>query len=545
MPIISRPKRSSTNCAATNGDVTTSIANKKRRQEQALTQLMELRQENTGHTLHHDIANIVATCNDPCVTYSSLHYKFSKSTSAAAVAARTKKISAVMVSAEKTMPLVSKAIYGGNESVASDVSNFPVTTPKTGQTDSERIQQLKQQNLLQDCTRMAAEMYGEAWKDALKVGKTVEKDTLKYILMWVEMLRHLPTGSLSTSANTVACRAASNYLNPFRPDKINPLHKMEPMVARLIIENRSIYRDQKTILDLARNSAFEIQLMEHRRTKQISPLCRPADEHIQIGEEWYNDFCERHSYIWEEHKCITPVASNVDQEKNTAESGMPLASEIAYYCNQKDDDDDTSALSDVSCASAPSLKARSTETTNRRHAILQQQDDSTLDLQEQRLLHFTAVAAQRFTKAREEAQFEGGSVPINALKYILESVELQYHLTVGSLCLRTVSDCSYSNDSIIRRYDPNPLGELDLLMLQALLVNRRRGLYLDKKLILRVVSEHLKERGDSIMTRWFEEDATAMEKWYRSFRRRHSYIWTSPKCTEHTIGASRFINEQE
>ena len=51
------------------------MMNKKVRQDQELKHLLQLRQENTGNTLSHDITRILT---DPCVTKSSLYYRLRK-----------------------------------------------------------------------------------------------------------------------------------------------------------------------------------------------------------------------------------------------------------------------------------------------------------------------------------------------------------------------------------------------------------------------------------------------------------------------------------
>jgi hypothetical protein len=327
----SRPKRSCTNYE-TGGKI--SVANKKIRQGQAFTQLLELRQENTGNTLNHDIARIVVSFNDPCVTRSNMYYMLHKKNDSVAVVAQkpstvvtsevgTTNSAAVVAAPEPTTPVVSVDSYGDDDdSIISDVSNISAPKQKNLSMDGLGMDilgiayamlhvpsNLTQKQVMLHCITIAAERYTKARKDALKkdilrYSNTrkdavkedilVETNSLKNIIKKVEQEYNLTPGSLCPK--TVSRRVYSKSETSLRSFETNPLYAIEPTAINTVLEvtQMGLFVDKKSLI--AGVTSHVQQNNDYLQTVNPDPLPRLLD--ANMIEQWYFSFRRRHAKIW-------------------------------------------------------------------------------------------------------------------------------------------------------------------------------------------------------------------------------------------------------
>lgn len=319
-------KRKHASTSAIHATTKLSNAIKKSRQESAFAQLTELRKQNNGNTLNHDILAMVNIHKDPVVTKSSLNYMLRKQIDAASKdVINAEQVTEAhgnytyQVNMTEVMPIQVPVVEVHANAYHESVSENSVLSPLTGDSDtlvespdnsfsqstrdttiskSGRLATINaKKKLFHRCTTIASHLYSEARDNALKEKKNIAKNTLKGIIKDVENEYKLCRGTLNR--RTIKGRVSTGNLTGYHPNKTSPLYGMESLLVAIILhkdrygENLKKANIIKLAQSMSKGTEYARRYNAHMKIKR-PPSVRPQDEVACVGNKWYRNFSKRH-----------------------------------------------------------------------------------------------------------------------------------------------------------------------------------------------------------------------------------------------------------
>lgn len=378
---------------------------------------------------------------------------------------------------------------------------------------------IRNQKRVGHCLGLATLRYSEAKKDALKEGKTLDENALKYIILGVEMQCHIDKGLLN--AQMISDRVNSKNIYGFLVSEI------EPMIVHLIVQDQTkgLYRTKEEILVLARNCAFNEQYMDYMEMG-AAPLDRSPEEGTVFDESWFQDFCNRYPQIV--HKRNDATIADTSSVKSSATSEADESDDIIL-----DNVDWVAVIQD-----GTPIEVKDPFFGNdsfRRERKTYSMDDPIIpsteswmrhDHKPDLLLHCTIIATQRYSEVRKQAKNELKAVKKDTLKNILKDVEEEFYLKPGSLDSKTVSRRTHSQSIygfLVREIEP--------LIASLVTTYRPHGFYSTKKEIIEMSREcafymqywGCVDMGVVPSNRSQDDDVIFGDKWFRGFKSRYPF----------------------